>query len=143
QSWIDVLDPRKVNQYGQRGLERFVLPGQDNNNRYTDGVVTLLTDRPGDVYERGLLIPGESDQPRMFGYNVDETIIDTRERNAFSEKLLEGYVREYFRNLTDTEVMRQMLQTIKQNPNTNYYEYRFFKSGTNTISERSKALWRQ
>ncbi len=139
QAWVDVLDPRKADQYGRRGLTRYVLPKDDRP--HTDGIVTLLTDRPGSVYEKGLLIPGESTQPRIFGYNVDETIIDTRERNAFNQKLLDAYAREYFYQLTDKDIMRQILETAKQHPEIDYYEYKFFSS--HNVSDKTKALWRQ
>lgn len=140
QAWVDVLDPRKADEHGRRGLARYVLPKDDRP--HTDGIVTLLTDRAGSVYEKGLLITGESTKPRIFGYNVDETIIDTRERNAFNQELLDTYVKEYFNTLTDKEVMRQILETTKQHPGIDYYEYQFFLF-SNEMSPRTKALWRQ
>lgn len=141
QEWTDVLDFRKVDQYGQRGLERYVLPKEEQVD--TNGVVNLLMNRPGSIYEKGLLIPGEISKPMIFGFNIDETIIDTRERNVFNQTILEGYLSDYFHNLTDTNVMRKVLEMAKQNPNLDFYEYKFLNYDFNKNTPLTNVLWRQ
>lgn len=138
-TWVDMLDPRNENVYGQSGLDRFVLPKKKTS--ITDGRVTLLFDRPGDIYERSLLIPEDWPKPKIFGYNIDETIINTRERNNFDKDLLDEYVLKYFDQLTDKSVMKHILETVVEDQGKDFYELQFFKS--ETMSPRAKALWKQ
>lgn len=135
--WTEVLDPRNSNEYGQRGLDRFVLPPQEKPR--TNGAVTLLMDYPGRVFEKGLIIPGDAGKLMMFGYSIDEAIINTRERNTFNPEMLKAYLSDYFSNLTDTEVMEQILRTAKANPKSDFYEYQLLGSA----STMTRVLWRQ
>jgi hypothetical protein len=139
--WTEVLDPRQINQFGQRGLDRYVL--REEEQPHTNGTVDLLMDHTGMVYEKGLLILDDISHPMIFGYNLDETIIDTRERNTFNQKIFDGHVSEYFKYLTDTEVMRKVLEMARQNPGINFYEYKFLSSNFYDASINTRALWRQ
>ena len=101
-------------------------------------------DLSGRVYEKGLLIPGQIDQPMMFSYNIDGSVIDTRERNNFSKNMLDAYLQDYFDNLKDPEVMRTMLEKAKADPNSDFYEYKFLRiAGLTDTSKRTQVLWRQ
>lgn len=141
--WIDVLDPRNIDGLGQRGLERYFLSKEDKElSAHSDGIVSLLIDMPGNVYEKGLPIPrnpSENSEPYLFGYNIDENIISARERNEFDQKVFDSFVSDYYKNLTDTQVMTRILEEAKKNPKVDYFEYKMI----NSASPKSRILWRQ
>lgn len=141
QNWVEVLDPRNIDSYGQRGLDRFVLGKSDTS--HSDGVVSVLLTTPGRIYEKGLLITGGATKPMIFGYNLDETVIDTRERNTYNEKLLEAFLADYYANLTDVDIMRKVLETARDEPQVDFYEYKFLGFGHEKASDITKTLWRK
>jgi hypothetical protein len=130
--WTAVLDPRNANQQGQRGLARYAL---EEKSEHGNGIVTVLPSCPGKVYEKGLLVPADTSYPMLFGYNLDATIINTRERNAYSKDLFEKYVRDYFAHLADKEIMKAILVAVRDHPDRDYYEYQYLGGDS--------ALWRQ
>jgi hypothetical protein len=141
QEWMSVVDPRHTNQYGQRGLDRFIAPKEEDI--HTDGIVKVINSQPGRIFEKGLFIPNQATtQPMMFGYDLDESIIDTRERNAYNEGLLDNYLKEYYSNLTDKDLIKRIVEKVKANPDTDFYEYKFF-SFSYFPSPKTGALWRQ
>lgn len=139
QQWLYVLDPRNLDAYGQRGLDRYILSQQ--HSAHSKGAVTVLPDRVNTIFEKNLLIPGFGDEPLLFGYNINGTIINTRERNAYNQKLVDGYLKNYFRTLTDTTIMRKILETAKKDPYINYHEYKLLAQ--TGLSPTTSALWRQ
>ena len=142
QEWMSVIDPRNSNEFGQRGLDRYVAPKEEEV--HTDGIVRVISSQPGRIFEKGLFIPSQArTQPMLFGYDIDESIIDTRERNAYNEGLLDSYLKEYYMNLTDKDVIKRVVETVKANPNTDFYEYKFFGFSYRYASPETKVLWRQ
>ena len=140
--WVEVLDPRNADNLGSRGLERYTLSPETEQRE--GNFVGVIDSTSGRVYEKGLLIPGQIDQPMMFSYNIDGSVIDTRERNNFSKNMLDAYLQDYFDNLKDPEVMRTMLEKAKADPNSDFYEYKFLRiAGLTDTSKRTQVLWRQ
>lgn len=132
ENWIAVLDPRNANEHGQRGLARYVL---EETPKHGNDIVTVLPSSPGTIYEKGLLVPADRSRPMLFGYNLDATIVNTRERNTYNSALFEKYVRGYYRNLADKEIIRAILVAARDHPGTDYFEYGCIGGDA--------ALWRQ
>lgn len=91
QEWLQVIDPRVKDEFGDGGLARYVLPMRSvNGEKIIDmGYMKILVDRPGEVYENGLLVSREGGT--ALGYDVPE-VVTTRERNRFDFSRLGHYI---------------------------------------------------
>lgn len=110
--WIDVVDPRQVNEKGDRGIGRYVMRLRDRRNDVIDlGFMRILLDEPGSIYENGLLI--KQTEELMFGWDVPD-IVATRERDQIKGKLLEEYIAYALQECDDVRLHAMMLSVIKQ-----------------------------
>lgn len=138
--WADVLDPRNQDDLGNRGLGRYLL---NTNSVSNSGVfVDLIAGNAGKIYEKGIWIPGDIDRPMMFSYNVDGSIIDTRERNNFSRRSVGSFMNGYFESLSDPKIIKEILKKARENPDITYYEYSFL-GGNSKLSDEAKIAWRR
>ncbi len=139
--WLDILDPRVTDATGNTGLDRFVLPVE--SEKFYNAYVSVLTDRPGQVFEKNLLIPDAAtslngSKQLMFGYNLHQSTINTRERNAISPTVFKDTVSQYFNQDAGSVIFKEMLSRAKEDPQTSYYEYELLEE-----SDRVQILLRQ
>ncbi len=139
--WAKELDPRMKNDFGQRGIGKLVLPRESQQGNV---LVRVFPNMPGSIYEKGLFVPIDinMDMRFMFGYDFNESIINTRERNNYDSQVLRNYLRNYYADLTDTSVMEKILLTAVNNPEADFSEYDLISNSFIT-SERTKVLWRK
>ncbi len=113
--WMSIIDPRQKDEKGNPGMARFIrqIRKPDIGREYKVGSITLLLDEPGAVYENGLRINASAEKGRAlaFGYDVPE-IVTTRERNSYNHERLEYYIQHIFSHITDTSVIKEILQKI-------------------------------
>lgn len=110
--WRDIMDERNLGENKVGGINRYTF---FNDEKFpTDGVTTIIPDRPKDIYERNLQIPYSNTmgQQLLFGYNIDATIIDTRERNHFSDSKFRKHLINFYTTLTDENLMEFLLRKI-------------------------------
>ncbi len=141
-AWTQIVDARMGDDNEHYGMHRFVLDPKEIG----DTTVTVLPERSGKIFEKGITIPEvERGDHFLFGYNIDETIINTRERNTYDGDRLDKALRTYYRNLTDIEVMKAILQHAKEHPQdtTDYYEYQILADLAPIIEFGAKGLWEQ
>jgi hypothetical protein len=118
-AWMELVDPRLTS--SGKGLQEVVL---NEVSQHTNGIVSLYPDRPGEIFEKRLLVSKQS-KPSLFGYNVDATLINTRERNDFDPKLLARHITHYYSDLSDKAIIKKILEAMRDEPETEYFEYAF------------------
>ncbi|GDX62278.1 hypothetical protein LBMAG33_5880 [Candidatus Levyibacteriota bacterium] len=113
QEWSQVIDPRVKDEFGDGGLARYVLPMRaTNGERIIDmGYMKILLDRPGEVYENGLLVSKEGGT--ALGYDVPE-LVTTRERNSFDSTKLSQYIVNAAYTCPDPEYVMALMQQFKE-----------------------------
>lgn len=113
QEWLQVIDPKIKDKFGQGGLARYVLPMRARNGeKIIDmGYMRILLDRPGEVYENGLLISTEG--RTALGYDVPE-IVTTRERNRFDGNKLKEYIANAAYTCSDSALATALMQKFKE-----------------------------
>ncbi|MCX6782368.1 MAG: hypothetical protein NTZ20_00005, partial [Candidatus Levybacteria bacterium] len=131
QEWLQVIDPRVKDEHGDGGLARYVLPMRETNGERTIdmGYMRILLDRPGEVYENGLLVSKEGET--ALGYDVPE-VVTTRERNSFDSTKLSQYIVNAAYTCPDPEYVMALMQQFKDryltevvnNPNITYIRER-------------------
>ena len=124
-SWkkfLEILDPRIThNDTPNTGIDRYLFPQKNNN------FVAIDATRAGGVYENRLLITNTQFEkpPMIFGYNINATIVNTRERNFVDKIKFYQYIQNFYENLSDIKVVIQILQQAKNNPKKDFFEYKF------------------
>ncbi len=145
-AWVSILDPRNVNEFGEKGINAYVLDSQSPEVMHTGGPLSILPNRPGRIYERGLLVlkkEAESEKERfIFGYNIAGKIINTRERNGYDEHLLNQFLNEYYSTMADPRIMKMILEATKKFPQKYFREYEFIGSTFMNSNEAVKSMWR-
>ncbi len=113
QNWLKVIDPREKNEHGDGGLARYVLPMRHaNNERIIDmGYMKILLDRPGELYENGLLVPKKAET--ALGYDVPE-VVSTRERNSYDSDKLHQYIMSAAFTCTNSDYAMTIMQKFKE-----------------------------
>lgn len=113
QEWLKVIDPRVKDKFGDGGLARYVLPMRSvNGEKIIDmGYMKILVDRPGEVYENGLLVSTEGGT--ALGYDVLE-VVTTRERNRFDFSRLNQYIANAAYSCTDPAYAMALTQQFRE-----------------------------
>lgn len=113
QEWLQVIDPRVKDKFGDGGLARYVLPMRSaNREKIIDmGYMKILLDRPGEIYENGLLVSSEGGT--ALGYDVPE-VVTTRERNRFDFSRLNQYISNAVYSCSDPAYAMALMQKFKE-----------------------------
>ena len=113
QEWLQVIDPRVKNEFGDGGLARYVLPMRtgDREQIIDMGYMRILLDRPGEIYENGLLVSKEGGT--ALGYDVPE-IVTTRERNRFDTSRLNWYITDAAYSCPSSAYAMALMQKVKE-----------------------------
>lgn len=113
QEWLQVIDPRVKDKFGDGGLARYVLPMRSvNGEKIIDmGYMKILVDRPGEVYENGLLVSTEGGT--ALGYDVPE-VVTTRERNRFDYSRLSQYITNAAYSCPNPDYAMALMQKFKE-----------------------------
>lgn len=113
QEWLQVIDPRVKDKFGDGGLARYVLPMRSvNGEKIIDmGYMKILVDRPGEVYENGLLVSTEGGT--ALGYDVPE-VVTTRERNRFDFSRLNQYIANAAYSCPNPDYATALMQKFKE-----------------------------
>lgn len=111
--WVQTIDPRNKNSRGEGGLDRYVISDAHLGDHTSVGAVTLLFDRPGEVYENRNFIrsePQDSMHIRL-GWNFP-SVTDTRERDRYDPLAVAGHVRYFFENTQSERAVRLLLENL-------------------------------
>ncbi len=113
QEWLQVIDPRVKDKFGNGGLARYVLPMRAaNGEKIIDmGYMKILVDRPGEVYENGLLVSTEGGT--ALGYDVPE-VVTTRERNSLDFSRLNQYIANAAYSCPNPDYAMALMQKFKE-----------------------------
>ncbi len=113
--WVECIDPRNKDARGKRGLERILfIPENATDSFDTRGPVTVLHNRPGAIFENGMLVRTGPQDDRIYtlGWNFP-SITSTRERTHINEDMAKAYIRYYFAHTTDESVVEHLLSSIQ------------------------------
>ncbi|MBI4079474.1 MAG: hypothetical protein HY429_04240 [Candidatus Levybacteria bacterium] len=113
--WVDIIDPRKTNELGHKGLERYVRVMRKNERAIKVGNVTFLPDEQNTFYEGGIVIPDAEkrlEKKYLFGYDVDGDLVGTQERNVVDAEKLSGHLQRAFASLP-VEVCQRLLEEVR------------------------------
>ena len=152
--WLEVIDPRIKDKYGEGGLARYVIPLMRNNSESMIdlGYMKILLNRPGQLYENGLLI--RDNISTVCGYDVP-TIVTSRDRNSYSYSLLDKYILSAIYTCPDGQYSQTLLAYLKSkyiqelinNPETSIRESDLHLGNTYNQYFRNfiptQALWTQ
>lgn len=113
QEWMKIIDPRIKDKFGDGGLARYVLPmkKKKDENIIDMGYMKILMDRPGEVYENGLLV--SRNESIAFGYDVPE-IVTTRERNYIDHYKLKQYFTNAIYSCPDPGYSMELVRRLKE-----------------------------
>ena len=113
--WVECIDPRNKDSMGNGGIDRILITTEGSQGSYdTVGPVTVLYDRPGAIFENGMLIRTDSQDERTFtlGWNFP-SITSTRERTHIDLEMAKAYIRYYFTHTTDERAVEHLLRSIQ------------------------------
>ncbi len=146
--WLDVLDPRITDAAGYAGLDKYII--SPATEIHSSLAVSVLLDRPGQIFEKNLLVPNGKDSlhrssPLMLGYNLQKSTINTRERNAIDPAEFYLVASDYLTQTIDRTVVKHILTQAKLNPQVEYLEYELLDENVNSLTgiENNKEMWRQ
>jgi hypothetical protein len=114
-SWAMCIDPRNEDSLGNGGIDRILITKEGSQGSYdTKGPITVLYDRPGAIFENGMLVRTSSQDEQTFtlGWNFP-SITSTRERTHIDLRMAGNYIRYYFMHTTDERAVRHLLRFIQ------------------------------
>jgi len=127
--WLDVLDPRQpADESGYQGLSRYVrelrVVAPKEEEEIVLGRVSILPNEPGKVFERGLIVPGAIERAKinlLFGYDIDDEIISTQERNVIDPSVVRTALLEAYRHAPYGLCLKIMLElrNLLNSPSSN------------------------
>lgn len=114
-AWMDCVDPRNTDEFGNGGIDRYLLTTETSfGESATVGPTTALFDRPGEIFENGTLIRADQQAERSYtlGWNFP-SITSTRERTHIDEDMAQAYINHFFENTTDERAVEHLLKSIQ------------------------------
>ncbi|MEN9328737.1 MAG: hypothetical protein RI947_1545 [Candidatus Parcubacteria bacterium] len=132
--WMSVVDPRQLDDKGNKGLERYIRSlRMVEDDAIRIGNVKILVNEPGKLYEGGILIPQAVEKmgiKTMFGYDIDDDIIATQERDVVDPDKLRKHLIAAF-SKAPTDICEALLTFITTAPDAAYLEYKHIGSVDN------------
>jgi hypothetical protein len=115
EQWFATIDPRNVDERGNRGLGRYVRTFREGNEQLTEvvdmGYMKILLNEPGAIYENGILIGHDSEL--ALGYDIPD-VTKGRDRNIWMAGKLHTYVAHALRNTRDPRVLEALGAALKE-----------------------------
>lgn len=114
--WATCIDPRKKDTHGNGGIERILFTKEiSGEHTETVGPVTTLYNRPGAIFENGMLVRTDSQDKRTFtlGWNFP-SITSTRERTHINLDMARSYIQYFFQHTTDERAIRHLLKSMQE-----------------------------